>query len=339
MKSWLYVLLIAAGLLAMPSAWSQLAPGSMDVHSMDVQWNEGSEHCDAQPPSPLQVHRYNAQTFVLRESLCETAEAPFIYLLLGTDKALLIDTGDVSDPKRMPLANTVLSLLPGAGTTKLPLIVVHTHGHLDHRSGDAQFSALPNTQVVGTDLEHVKQYFGFHDWPNGTATVDLGNRIVDAIPTPGHYPSHVTYYDRMTGLVFSGDFLLPGRLLIEDKAADLASAHRVADFFKDRPVSYVLGGHIELDKNNALSSLGESYHPNERALPLNKQDLLDLPATIASFNGFYSSHGMFVMMSQTRVLLALLAGVLIVLAGIGYGLYRFVRHRKARRLAAAVASA
>ena len=53
-------------------------------------------------------------------------------------KALLIDTGAVAEAKTMPLAQTVISLLAKRGS-RLPLMVVHTHGHLDHRSGDDQF--------------------------------------------------------------------------------------------------------------------------------------------------------------------------------------------------------
>ena len=78
---------------------------------MDVHWNEGSKDCVKNPQPPLQVHRYNAQTFILRQSLCATYEAPFIYLLIGKTKTLLIDTGAVADAKTMPLAQTVISLL------------------------------------------------------------------------------------------------------------------------------------------------------------------------------------------------------------------------------------
>jgi glyoxylase-like metal-dependent hydrolase (beta-lactamase superfamily II) len=187
---------------------------------MDVHWNEGSKDCVKNPQPPLQVHRYNAQTFILRESLCATYEAPFIYLLIGKTKALLIDTGAVADAKTMPLAQTVISLLANEGS-KLPLMVAHTHGHLDHRSGDDQFLALPDVEVVPTDLGSVKSRLGIADWPNGIGQIDLGDRVIDVIPTPGHYASHVAYYDRQTGLFFSGDFLLPGRLLIQDTEADL----------------------------------------------------------------------------------------------------------------------
>jgi Metallo-beta-lactamase superfamily len=60
----------------------------------------------------------------------------------------------------------------------------------------------------------------------GIAHVDLGGRVVDVIPTPGHNETHVAFYDKRTGILFSGDFLLPGRLLIEDSAAYHKSAQR-----------------------------------------------------------------------------------------------------------------
>jgi hydroxyacylglutathione hydrolase len=171
--------------LARPAS-PQLTPGSMNVH-----WNEGASDCAKSTQPPIQVHSYNPQTFILRENPCSTAEAPFMYLLVGSTKALLIDTGDVADPKQMPLAQTVMGLLPEVAQTKLSLLIVHTHGHLDHRLGDSQFPSLSNVEIVPTDLAHVKQFFGFPDWPNGIAQLDLGNRTIDAIPSPGHYPSEV----------------------------------------------------------------------------------------------------------------------------------------------------
>ena|SRR5436853_103958 len=124
-------LLALAMLLAAARAWSQLVPGSMDVH-----WNESASKCATSSQPPLQVHSYNERTFILREDLCATFEAPFIYLLIGSGKALLIDTDEVADPNQMPLANTVMRLLPGDGSAKMRLLVVHTNRHLDHRAGD-----------------------------------------------------------------------------------------------------------------------------------------------------------------------------------------------------------
>jgi hydroxyacylglutathione hydrolase len=295
---------------------------------MDVHWNEGSKDCVKNPQPPLQVHRYNAQTFILRESLCATYEAPFIYLLIGKTKALLIDTGAVADAKIMPLAQTVISLLSNGGS-RLPLMVVHTHGHLDHRSGDDQFRALPDVEVVPTDLESVKSRLRIADWPDGIGQIDLDDRVIDVIPTPGHYPSHVAYYDRQTGLLFSGDFLLPGRLLIEDTDADLASARRVAKFVEHRPITYVLGAHIELDESGK-TFFGTRYHPNERPLQLTKQEVLALPGIVSGFNGFYAKRGVYVLMNQNRILIflgvaavALLVATILILRT----LWRWLRSR------------
>jgi hydroxyacylglutathione hydrolase len=313
----LFTLLI----MALPSA-AGLAAGSMDV-----KWNEGAEDCSKTAQLPLQVHRYNEVTFILRENPCATYEAPFMYLLVGSTRALLIDSGDVSDPQAMPLARTVRSLLPAAN---FPLLVVHTHGHRDHRTGDGQFAGTAGVEVIGTSLQEVTRGLHLTDWPNGTATLDLGGgRTVDVIPTPGHYPSEVSYYDRATGLLFSGDFLLPGRLLIEDTAADLASARRVAQFLADRPVSYVLGGHIELDQA-AQTFLGVHYHPNERALQLSKEDLLGLPDIVSGFNGFYGKHGIYILENQNRVLMAFAGALIALLVAAGFGVRALIRRRRQR---------
>ena len=269
MKPLLYVITSFAFLLACMTAQaqqqSQPQPGSLDVR-----WNEGLPDCSHNTQPSLQVHRYNANTYVLRQNPCATYEAPFLYLLIGTGQALLIDSGAVADAGTMPLANTVIGVLPTVGGAKLPLMVVHTHSHLDHRAGDVQFQQLPDVTVAAADLGGVRKFFGFADWPNSEAQIDLGDRIVDVIPTPGHSASHVSYYDRQTALLFTGDFLMPGRLIIEDTVADLASAQRIAAFARSHPISHVLGGHIELDVDDRTLPMGSTYHPRERALPLGK---------------------------------------------------------------------
>ena len=315
--------LLALGLLASSPAFAQI-----DTGSLNVQWNEGSSDCKANPQSPITVHAYNPQTYIIRENLCATFEAPFMYLLIGSTKALLIDTGDVSDPRQAPLSETVLHLLPGSESSKLPLLVVHTHRHGDHRAGDAQFANLPNVQVVGWDLDSVRQYYHFTDWPNGSAQIDLGNRSVDVIPTPGHNATHVVFYDRNTALLFSGDFLMPARLLIDDYDAEVASARRVADFVKDRPVTHVLGGHIELDTAGELFPWESQYHPHEHALEMTKADVLALPAAVSTFNGFYTKSGNFIFINSVHNLIALAVAAVVALVGTVLGLFFFIRRRR-----------
>jgi hydroxyacylglutathione hydrolase len=299
------------------------APGSMQV-----QWDPGAKSCPARDPQPIQVHRYDAQTYVLREKLCSTWEAPFMYLLIGSKQALLIDTGDIADPKLMPLKSRVMDLLPGESAAKLPLLVVHSHGHLDHRAGDPQFESVNGVQLVRSDLAHVRSYFGFTDWPNGVAHIDLGDRTVDVLPAPGHHPAQLLYYDRNTGLVFSGDFLLPGRLLIDDRNAYEASAQRAAAFLNDKPVSFVLGGHIEKKRSGELLPWQSTFHPDEHALQLTKDDLQQLPAALNKFNGFYTETGSFVIENPVRMLITVALAAALILALLGILLYRFIRRRR-----------
>ena len=315
------------GLLAVSSpALAQLVPGSMDVH-----WYEGQADCASSRQPPLQLHRYNERTFLLRENICITFEAPFLYLLNGSQKALLIDTGDVADTKRMPLSKTVMDLLPNSASGKLPLLVVHTHRHLDHRAGDVQFEGLPRVQVVGFDIDSVRNFYHFSDWPDGLAQIDLGDRSIDVIPTPGHNETEVSFYDRETGLLFSGDFLLAGRLLIDDTSADLLSAERVRAFAEAHPVSYVLGGHIELNSDGETFPWQSQFHPREHLLQLGKEDLLALPAAIRRFNGFYTISGKYTLMNSMRVLLAQAAAVVVAVAGLLVVLLRYLRRLKRAR--------
>jgi hydroxyacylglutathione hydrolase len=302
---------------------SQPVPGSLNLH-----WNEGASDCKATPQVPLQVHNYEPQTFIVRQNPCASFEANFIYLLIGSNKALLIDTGAVADPKAMPLAKTILELLPDKDGKKLPLLVAHTHRHLDHRAGDPQFTSLPSVQIVPIDLEGVQSSFGFTDWPNGIVHVDLGGRTVDVIPTPGHNQTHVAFYDDRTGILFSGDFLLPGRLLIENAAAYHESALRVVDFLKTRPLTHILGGHIELNASGRAYRFGSHYHPNEHRLELARADLTGLPAALKRFNGFYARYPNYILTNPIHNLVALAIIGVAVLIFIVWGVRRLLRRRR-----------
>src|SRR5579863_37883 len=318
--------LLLAATLAAACAQADVPPGSVAMH-----WDPGAENCAAQPHAPLEVHQYDKDTWILREDLCSTWEAPFMYLMVGSQKALLIDTGDVADPKLMPLAVTVLGLLPGENGAKLPLLVVHSHTHLDHRAGDPQFANQSGVQLVPAQLPYVKKFFGFDKWPDGQAEIDLGGRVVDMLPAPGHNPAHVVYYDRNTGLLLTGDFLMPARLLVDDYAAYTASAERVAAFVKDRPVSYVLGGHVEKNQSGQLLDWQSTWHPDEHPLPLDKADVLALPAAFVKFNGVSTETGDFVIDNPMHNLEVFAAAVLMLLGGLGYLLFRFIRRRRAAR--------
>ncbi len=161
--------------------------------------------------------------------------------------------------------------------------------------------------------------------------IDLGDRTVDAIPTPGHNETEVSFYDRNTGLFFSGDFLMPARLLVDDSSAYLASAKRAAAFVADRPVNFVLGGHVEQNADGHLFPWEFQYHPHEHTLPMTKDDLLALPAAISSFNGFYTRSGKFIMINSIRLLIVFVILVVGMLFALLLVLVSYLRRRPARK--------
>jgi glyoxylase-like metal-dependent hydrolase (beta-lactamase superfamily II) len=295
---------VALLLASLPAA-AEPVPGSLPLH-----WNEGAADCAANPQPPLEVHAYEPRTFILRQSPCATFEAPFLYLLVGSERALLIDTGAIEDPAAMPLAETVARLLGNEGAAQLPLLVVHTHAHSDHRAGDAQFRGRAGVEVVPAQLEAVRAHFRLDEWPRGAGRIDLGDRVVDLIPVPGHHAAHLAFYDQRTALLLTGDFLLRGRLLIDDLDAYRASAQRLIEFVEPLPVAHVLGAHVELDDTGELFAWGSEHHPGEAPLALTRDDLVSLPAALGEFNGFFASHPHYVLSNPLRNLAASAAGVL-----------------------------
>jgi hydroxyacylglutathione hydrolase len=72
--------------------------------SLDVTWIHGAPSRRRAHEPKIQVHSYDEHTVILRQSKLVSYEAPFIYLLFGNDRALLLDTGATSDPGLFPVA-------------------------------------------------------------------------------------------------------------------------------------------------------------------------------------------------------------------------------------------
>jgi hydroxyacylglutathione hydrolase len=255
---------------------------------LNVTWIHGAPDCALSADPPIQVHRYDANTYILRQSKCSepgtaaalgpSFEAPFLYLLIGQDRAFLLDTGASQSAAVFPVAATVGGLLAGhaaaAGQPRLPLVVAHSHSHGDHVAGDGQFHGLPDTTVVPIGVAGVRGFFGLPHWPNGTATVELGRRPLDVMPIPGHEPSHIAVYDRATGLLLTGDTLYPGLLVVNDWPAYVASAARLQAFAEAHPVTFVLGGHVEMTAQpGRWFGLGVLFQPGEHVLQLEPRHL------------------------------------------------------------------
>ncbi|MBW8698700.1 Hydroxyacylglutathione hydrolase [Streptomyces sp. MBT84] len=259
--------------------------GTPRPRALDVRWIHGSPSAKHNTDPDIQVHGYDEHTFILRQNMAVNYEAPFLFLLFGNARAVLIDTGATESEEFFPLRRTVDELmadwLERHHRDGYRLLVLHTHPHGDHTAGDAQFADRPDTTVVGAQRAEAWDHFGFREEPDAVAHVDLGGRVLECLATPGHHTAAVTFYDPWTGILFTGDTVYPGRLYIEDWPAFASTVERLIEFSDRRPVTHVLGCHIEMTRQPGVDyPIRTTYQPDEPPLQMTTRHLHDIRAAI-----------------------------------------------------------
>lgn len=175
------------------------------------------------------VEEIDSDTYAISEY--KHWEETHCFLLCGTEKAILIDTG-------LGIANIKEVV---AGLTALPIMVVTTHVHWDHIGGhkyfdniavhEAEQEWLSNQfpiplQVVKNNLVckpcDFPKEFVIDDYQLYRGTPDivfndgysfyLGNRQLTVIHTPGHSPGHCCFYEADRQYLYSGDLVYKGCL-------------------------------------------------------------------------------------------------------------------------------
>ncbi|WP_068087565.1 MBL fold metallo-hydrolase [Novosphingobium rosa] len=219
--------------------------------TLGFRWTYGSNVAAKNRDPRVQVVQYNEDTFVLRQNVCVHWEAPFTYLLFGNKGALLIDTGATTDPRHYPLRETVDAIITrwakARNRRNVPLTIALTSGEdIAQNQGLQQFADRPDTTIVPKPLELMKAFYRLGSWPSGTGKIDLGDRIVEVIPTPGTHKDGVSFYDPYCDLLFTGDFLYPGKINISNDKDFIVSLQRIKAFIVGNPVKWILGGHIEM---------------------------------------------------------------------------------------------
>jgi len=255
------------------------ADGAPATGDLDVVWGHGVPRGNPPVGPPLQVHAYDEHTFILRQSKTTSFEAPFLYLLMGNDRAVLFDTGATADPAKLPLRATVDDLLASwqerNDRPSLHLVVAHSHAHGDHVAADGQFADRPDTTVVGRDPAAVQEFFGFTSWPDEVVRLDLGGRVLEVTGIPGHHPASIAVFDAWTGFLLTGDSVYPGRLYAHDMAEFVASTDRLVEFAAARPVTHVMGCHIEMTRTPGVDyPMGTTYQPDEPPLQMAPERLV-----------------------------------------------------------------
>ncbi len=146
----------------------------------------------------VQIVSIDAQTWRFEEGGVR------FFLLTGTERALLIDSGMETHNAR-ELAEK---------RTKLPLSLLNTHTDRDHTGSNAEFS-----EFYLHPAETVNWYN--HGDPNSTIlpvwdgdVLDLGDRPLEIIHIPGHTPGSIAILDGKNRRLFSGDTVQNGSIFM-----------------------------------------------------------------------------------------------------------------------------
>jgi glyoxylase-like metal-dependent hydrolase (beta-lactamase superfamily II) len=203
----------------------------------------GSTH----PPTPagwFHVYPLDKHTFAISEP--QYWQQNVSYLLIGSHRALLFDTG----PGLYSIRGEVERL------TSLPVVVIPSHLHFDHVGDLEEFSdvRLLDTPALRAQMrdgyfeEALDQYmvrssfqFRVHGWIRDGQLIELGGRRVRILATPGHTPDSVSLIENGKRL-YTGDlvnrvvslYAVPG----SDAAAAATSLQRVLRLAQPDALAY-----------------------------------------------------------------------------------------------------
>lgn len=244
-----------------------------------IKWIHGTSDCSQNKDSFAQVVLYDSNTYIIRQNKCLNYEAPFLYLFIGYERALLVDTGAKTELS-FPIYQSITQII-GKKTNRLgeplPLTVIHSHGHGDHKANDFQFLNKPVVALIGADKESLLEFFQFKNWPNESVKYHLGGRELTIIPIPGHDMISIALYDSHTKWLLTGDTVYPGRLYVRDWSAFKNSIDRLIRFCENNAVTFLMGNHIEMtNQSEADYPTGTTYQPKEHALPLQPGVLIEI---------------------------------------------------------------
>jgi len=181
-----------------------------------------------------------AATYVIYEPY--QFEEAIGYLVIGNDRALIIDTGTgIGDLREL------IDELTG-----MPVSVINTHAHYDHVGNNYQFEEIAiynnaveiNRLIDGISNENLQRNirpallrrglpegFDTNTWsiPSVEPTylleegtiIDIGGRSLEVIFTPGHSPGEICLLDKENRILFTGDMFFPGPLYAFGEDVDI----------------------------------------------------------------------------------------------------------------------
>ena len=192
-------------------------------------------------------------------------EETHCYLLIGSERALLIDTG-------LGVYNIYEQV---RRLTDKPVTAVATHIHWDHIGGHKYFpefyaheaeldwlngkfplplQAVKNMMADRCELPEDFCFDGYAIFQGKPGrllddgdTIDLGGRTIQVLHTPGHSPGHLCFWEDEKGYLYSGDLVYEGTLFANYPSTDPQSYLTSLEKIADLPIKQLFPGHHSLD--------------------------------------------------------------------------------------------
>ena len=169
------------------------------------------------------------------------------YLIEGKTHAMLIDTVNGQEDLR-----AIVEKL-----TKLPVIVVNTHGHGDHIFGNVYFDEAwmhpADFQLAEMFMDYAKEEMarqGLKPCPLKPLAIgqvfDLGDLALEVVALDGHTPGSIGILDRKDRILFTGDGVNTHLWMQLEGCSTLAELRRMLINLKEQHGSefdYILHGH------------------------------------------------------------------------------------------------
>ncbi|PSW48610.1 hypothetical protein C0W66_12855 [Photobacterium kishitanii] len=199
-------------------------------------------------------------TYMIEEP--KSSQYNISYLIIGNQRALMLDTGSGENRShcKQRISNIVNQL------TDKPVTLLLTHFHFDHNASIDEFDhiAFANIEKIRERAVDDKTYiftpqelaFGTYpekaivnEWLDLGKNIDLGNRVVKITQVKGHTDDSVLVVDEGNKIIFTGDTLYNGPLIVIGKhnyAPYIQTINKMQVDFNDSYYFYGAHGSKEL---------------------------------------------------------------------------------------------
>lgn len=228
------------------------------------------------------IEKIDDETFAISEY--KHIEKPHSYLLIGSNRALLIDSGLGVGNIRKEVEKL----------TDLNITVISTHVHWDHVGGHILFKdhlvhkseknwfknkPVFNLECIKNNLKrgidkfpeefNMDNYEIFYDENIKTVKdediIDLGNRKIKVIHTPGHSPGHMCFYDFKNKYLFTGDMIYKGTIYLFFPTSDPVIYKKSLKKIRNLDIKKILPGHGDLKVSlNMINEISNAFDEIEK---------------------------------------------------------------------------